>query len=252
MKAQIDVLTNENNSNLRCIQNLNEEKSKLRRNIENLQNAIETLKGKVTYRDAEIGKLQLQIDKMEKERRMLKNDLRTSQLNHQHTRAELFEKKKENDKFLKSQQEEVRKLTRLQRDLDNMIDEKNSVCATLNRKEEQCNELKTELDNLQRTHDLLQAEFTQNCDDMKLMRTEIKNLLTERNVLRKDRESAANLRQELLQMHRVLNQQRVKARALQEEMMTPMNIHRWRNLKGKDPQKCDLIQKIQFLRKLVR
>uniref|UniRef100_A0A1I8NQH2 Cilia- and flagella-associated protein 58 n=1 Tax=Stomoxys calcitrans TaxID=35570 RepID=A0A1I8NQH2_STOCA len=249
LKAQHEILVNENTSNLRNIQNLNEEKTKLRKNIENLQNAIETLKAKVAYRDGEIGKLQLQVDKMEKERRMLKNELRTSQLNHQHTRNELFEKKKENDKFLKSQQEEIKKLTRLQRDLDNMIDEKNSVCAALNRKEEQYNELKMEMENLQRTHDLLQSEFSQNCDDMKLMRTEIKNLLTERNVLRKDRENAANLRQELLQMHRVLNQQRVKARALQEEMMTPMNVHRWRNLKGKDPHKCDLIQKIQFLRK---
>ncbi|XP_005180606.1 cilia- and flagella-associated protein 58 [Musca domestica] len=249
MKAQHDVLVNENNSNLRLIQNLNEEKSKLRNNIENLQNTIEALKGKVSYRDSEIGKLQLQIDKMEKERRLLKNELRTSQLNHQHTRAELYEKKKENDKFLKSQQEEVKKLTRLQRDLDNMIDEKNSICATLTRKEEQFTDLKTEFENLQRSHDILQSEFSKNCDDMKLMRVEIKNLLTERNVLRKDRESAANLRHELLQMHRVFNQQRVKARALQEEMMTPMNVHRWRNLKGKDPHKCDLIQKIQFLRR---
>ena len=81
------------------------------------------------------------------------------------------------------------------------------------------------------------------------MRTEIKNLVTERNVLRKDRENAADLRQELLQMHRVLNQERIKARALQEEMLTPMNIHRWRNLRGKDPEKSDLIYKIQMLRK---
>lgn len=84
---------------------------------------------------------------------------------------------------------------------------------------------------------------------MRLMRVEIKNLRTERNVLRKDRENSADLRQELLQMHRLLNQERIKARAMQEEMMTPMNIHRWRSLKGRDPEKMDLILKIQTLRK---
>ncbi|XP_023292257.2 cilia- and flagella-associated protein 58 [Lucilia cuprina] len=249
LKTQHDVIINESNAHLRAIQTLNEDKTKLKFSIENLQNAIETLKGKVSYRDGEIGKLQLQIDKMEKERRLLKNDLRNAQLSQQQTKAELYEKRKENDTFCKAQQDEEKKLQRLKRELDNMINEKNSVCSALTKKEEQYYQLKVEMENLQRSHDLLQAEFSQNREDMKLMRTEIKNLVTERNVLRKDRENAADLRHEMLQMHRMLNQERIKARALQEEMMTPMNIHRWRNLRGKDPEKSDLINRIQMLRK---
>lgn len=84
---------------------------------------------------------------------------------------------------------------------------------------------------------------------MRLMIIEIKNLRTERNVLRKDREAACDLRRELLQTHRILNQERVKASALKDEMLTPMNIHRWHNLRGKDPEKMELIHRNRLLRK---
>lgn len=110
-------------------------------------------------------------------------------------------------------------------------------------------QLKDQLQTLQIAYNQSEKHYAQCQEDIRLMRVEIKNLRTERNVLRKDRENSADLRQELLQMHRLLNQERIKARAMQEEMMTPMNIHRWRSLKGRDPEKMDLIFKIQTLRK---
>ncbi|GBO99025.1 Cilia- and flagella-associated protein 58 [Eumeta japonica] len=104
------------------------------------------------------------------------------------------------------------------------------------KKEEQYNQLKVELENLQRSHDILQNTLSQHQTDVKIMRTEIKNLVTERNVLRKDRENAVDLRQELLRMHRIVNQERIKTRALQDELLTPMNIHRWRHAKSEKSQ----------------
>lgn len=62
------------------------------------------LKGRVTHRDGDISKLQLQLDRMEKERRMLRNEIRGCKLAHQHIRSELLEKKKENDLTSKSLQ----------------------------------------------------------------------------------------------------------------------------------------------------
>lgn len=61
--------------------------------------------------------------------------------------------------------------------------------------------------------------------------------------------NTADMRQEVLQLNRALTQERVRAKALENEMMTPMNIHRWRKLSGKDPDKMELIFKIQALQK---
>ncbi len=57
------------------------------------------------------------------------------------------------------------------------------------------------------------------------------------------------MRQEVLQLNRVLTQERVRARALEQEIVSSMNVHRWRKLTGKDPDKMELIVKIQALQK---
>ncbi|XP_062123703.1 cilia- and flagella-associated protein 58 [Drosophila sulfurigaster albostrigata] len=248
-QQQHDLLTNERQSLQRSLQTADDERQKLRDQVTNLQAQIESLKGKITYRDGELSKLQLQIDRMEKERRLLRNDVRHAQLGQQHTKAELLDKRKENDRHAKSLQEDEQRLARLRKDVDNLMNEKNAINAALTKRNEEYARLQHNLENLQTAYDQTERQCTQCQDDMRLMAVEIKNLRTERNVLRTDRESAADLRQELLQMQRLLNQERIKARALQDEMMTPMNIHRWRLLRGKDPEKMDLLERIQILRR---
>lgn len=107
-QAQHDTLVNERNNLQRNLQTADEDKTKLKSQMSNHQSQINTLKDKIAYRDGEISKLQLQIDKMERERRMLKNRLRASQLGQQHARAELNEKKKENDRNSKALQVIIR------------------------------------------------------------------------------------------------------------------------------------------------
>lgn len=60
-----------------------------------------------------------------------------------------------------------------------------------------------------------------------------------------------DMRQEVLQLGRDLSHERVKSKALEEEMSAPMNIHRWHQLSGRDPEKMDLILKVQTLKKYV-
>ncbi|KAH8356012.1 hypothetical protein KR200_007459 [Drosophila serrata] len=248
-QQQYDVLVAERQTLQRNVQVADEDRQKLRDQLVNLQALVEKLKAKISYRDAELSKLQLQIDRMEKERRLLRNDIRHAQLGQQHTKAELLDKRKENDRHAKSLQEDEQRLARLRKDADNLINEKNAISAALTKRNEEYERLKHSQENLQTVYDQTQRQYTQCQDDMRLMGIEIKNLRTERDVLRADRESAADLRQELLQMHRMLNQERIKARALQDEMVTPMNVHRWRLLSGKDPEKMDLLSRISILRR---
>ncbi|XP_039490569.1 cilia- and flagella-associated protein 58 [Drosophila santomea] len=248
-QQQHDALAAERQTLQRSVQVADEERQKLRDQLVNLQALVEKLKAKIGYRDAEMSRLQLQIDRMEKERRLLRNDIRHAQLGQQHTKAELLDKRKENDRHAKSLQEDEQKLARLRKDVDNLMNEKNAISAALTKRNEEFDRLKHSQENLQTVYDQTQRQCSQCQDDMRLMGVEIKNLRTERDVLRADRESAADLRQELLQMHRMLNQERIKARALQDEMVTPMNVHRWRLLSGKDPEKMDLLGRISILRK---
>ena len=103
-QAQHDNLVNEKNAFQRNLQLAEDDKQKLKGQMDNHQDQIVAFKDKIAYRDGEISRLQLQIDKMERERRMLKNRLRSSQLGQQHARAELTEKRKENDRNSKALQ----------------------------------------------------------------------------------------------------------------------------------------------------
>lgn len=82
-----------------------------------------------------------------------------------------------------------------------------------------------------------------------MLKIEICNLRSQRNLLTRGLANTADMRQEVLQLNRVVTQERVRAKALEQEMMTPMNIHRWRKLSGKDPDKMELIIKVQSLQK---
>lgn len=92
-------------------------------------------------------------------------------------------------------------------------------------------------------------QYNNRLDDIRLLKIEICNLRSQRNLLTRGLANTVDMRHEVLQLNRDLTQERVKSRALEDEMSTPMNIHRWRKLSGKDPEKMDLIVKIQTLQK---
>lgn len=86
-------------------------------------------------------------------------------------------------------------------------------------------------------------------DDIKLLKIEVQNTRYKNDLLTRGLANTIDMRQEVLQLHRTLTLERVKSKALEEEMRSPMNIHRWRQLNGRDPEKLDLIVKIQTLQK---
>lgn len=94
-------------------------------------------------------------------------------------------------------------------------------------------------------------QYNDRLEDIRLLKIEVKNVRAKKNLLTRSLCNTVDMRQEVLQLTRDLTQERVKVKALEEEMSTPMNIHRWRKLSGKDPDKMDLIAKVQTLQKFV-
>lgn len=70
------------------------------------------------------------------------------------------------------------------------------------------------------------SQYNDRLEDIKLLKIEIKNLRSQRNLLARGSANTADMRQEVLQLNRVLVQERVRSRALENEMTTPMNVHR--------------------------
>lgn len=57
--------------------------------------------------------------------------------------------------------------------------------------------------------------------------------------------------QQVFNLGRELNRERLRSRALEEAIETPQNIHRWRKLEETDPSTLELIDQIHMLQKCV-
>lgn len=68
-------------------------------------------------------------------------------------------------------------------------------------------------------------------------------------MLARSMNNLSDLRQEIFHLERDFTRERLKCRALEEELQNPLNVHRWRKLEGSDPTTYELIQKIQILQK---
>ena len=98
---------------------------------------------------------------------------------------------------------------------------------------------------------LTKGEFYYNerIEDIRVLKLEVKKLRREKNALTVEANTISKLRKEIikLQDQNVINNTKIKV--LEDELETPMNIHRWRKLSGSDPESYELILKIQSLQR---
>lgn len=81
----------------------------------------------------------------------------------------------------------------------------------------------------------------------------MRELSRELLVARNTGSAADDSRRELVAAQRELVAEKIKVKALSEELENPLNVHRWRKLEGSDPATYEMIQKIQTLqRRLIR
>ncbi|BES96720.1 Coiled-coil domain containing 147 [Nesidiocoris tenuis] len=94
-----------------------------------------------------------------------------------------------------------------------------------------------------------EKQYQERTNDIRMLKIEVKRLRHQNNILQATYKNMADLRHEIYHLNRDLATERQKCHALQEELETPINFHRWRVLEGTDPEKKDLIDKVQILQK---
>ncbi|XP_065074550.1 cilia- and flagella-associated protein 58 [Ochlerotatus camptorhynchus] len=225
--------------------------SSLKDRLKNSIHTVDQLKEENSSKVAELFKANKTIDKIEKEKQTLKSEVQNISITLQHTKSELHEKMMENVRLNKTLTEDEANMVRLRKQLDGTINEKDLIKVQMTQRVDEINNLTEKMNMLNMALDRGESQYRDRLDDIRLLKIEISNLRSQRNLLTRGLANTADVRQETLQLHRVLNQERVKARALEDEMLTPMNVHRWRKLSGKDPEKMDLIVKVQTLQRRV-
>ncbi|CAO1389136.1 unnamed protein product [Diamesa serratosioi] len=203
----------------------------------------------ISSKDEDSKKTQKHVEKIEKEKQILKAEIQSSLIALQHTKSELLEIKTENIQLTKTLRESDAMTMKKSKQLDQLVSEKEVITTQTTRKNDEIGLLNQKINNMQLCLDRSNSQYNERLQDINVLKIEIKNIRSQRNLLTRGLANTADMRQEVLQLNRVYCQERVRTKALENEMSTPINIHRWRKLSGIDKDKKELLEKIQILQK---
>lgn len=153
--------------------------------------------------------------------------------------------------------------------------------STLKQLEEEKRKQRKEYDQIINERDILGAQLIRRNDELALMLERVKvqestlkkgeiqyqdrisdlrhlaiNIQDMQRELKKTRNNSSiqldqdhPISRELIKKERELLEEKIKVKALSDELENPLNVHRWRKLEGSDPSTFELIQKIEMLQK---
>ncbi|XP_037943974.1 cilia- and flagella-associated protein 58-like [Teleopsis dalmanni] len=210
---------------------------------------ISQLTNEIAQNQNKINSLNMRIERLNNDKKDLQSELKNKENLLASVRQDLKEMKYKNEQYMKTITDDEKKFMRIKQNLEETRKEKNLVGLQMVRRNDEIILLKEKLDVLQLALDQGQSQYNQRVEDIRLLKTEITKLQTERECHKRALNSTADMREEIIRLNRLLNQERVKVRALMEDTKVPTAVHRWRILRGEDPEKFDLMQKVQVLQK---
>lgn len=199
----------------------------------------------------QINGLNLKIERCASEKKELQTEMKNVRTILQNVRDDLKNMKSKNEKLLKTVSDDELRFLNLVHELEDIKKEKNLIGLQMVRRNDEINLLKEKLSIVQTALDKGSVQYNQRVEDIKLLKVKIANMATERNVLLVGMKSTAKMREEIIRLHRTLNQVQIQNKTLMEDVQIPANLHRWRVLKGSEPSRYELVKKLNITQRFV-
>lgn len=253
---QVNFFKHENHLSLKRYKDA---ESELQKNIEKVQetkdrwqqckcqidDANENISSKVT----EIVGLMKKINRIEKRGREMKRDYEKSQVTNKKNLDEIKNIRIENIKYKNAIRDNELSFIKLKSQMDKIVHEKDLIASQMICKADENNVLRCKNALLNSVVDRANEMYKERVDDINMMKHRIIKYRSECNILKSGMANTADMRHDIFQLHRKLNQERIKSKAIEQEMLTPMNTHRWRKLSFRNDRQMSLIVKYQRLQK---
>uniref|UniRef100_A0A1A9VFT5 Cilia- and flagella-associated protein 58 central coiled coil domain-containing protein n=1 Tax=Glossina austeni TaxID=7395 RepID=A0A1A9VFT5_GLOAU len=249
MKKQLEAVHSEKMILQRNLETCTQERDNFRVLQTKTSHQITQLTNEISANQNKINSLNLRIERLNNDKKDLQSELKNKENLLSSTRKELKDVKIKNENLLKTISDDELKFMKLSQELDETRKEKNLIGLQMVRRNDEIILLKEKLQITQTALDQGQTQYNQRVEDIRLLKMELSNLQTERECLSRALKSTADMREEIIRLQRALNQERVRVRSLTEDAKTPTGVHRWRILKGEDPNKFQLLAKVQMLQR---
>ena len=147
---------------------------------------------------------------------------------------------------LKQMDEET---VRQKKDYDQLIHERDILSAQLIRRNDELALLYEKVKIQAITLNKGEMQYKERIEDLRHLQIKFQDTKRELSCVRSDNTDHVGMSNDLIQRERDLLNEKVKVKALSEELQNPLNVHRWRQLEGSDPSKFELVQKNDLLQK---
>jgi chromosome segregation ATPase len=228
-----------------------EEISEMKRRFKVMNHQIEQLKEEIQAKDHRLVKEHFEHHKVEKEKEQLKNEL-----------TKIKKQIVSSEQIISNQRAEIQKLNQIIHEADEerlrqqkehgaIVGERNILQGQLIKRQE---ELASVYEKIKVHWSALQhgeARYQECLAELDFLRERIIQMRRERNAGAGQADDTSELKRTVSQLEQEVLHEKTKARALSEELSRPLNVHRWRTLESSDPQRFELIKKVQGLQKRI-
>lgn len=221
----------------------------MKRKLKIMHHQIEQLKEEVTGKEASLAKEQAAHEEVDQQKMKLKFEIDRFKIQNGKLTQTIQMQQGEEEKLRKIVAEAQIEHTKALKQLEVVLTERDVLGTQLIRRNEELALVYEKIRIQQSTLNKGELQYNERISDIRILKMEIKRLRREKTILSKTVSNVDQLRGEVVRNQRDLLHEKMRCRALEEELETPMNVHRWRKLKGSDPGTYEMIQKIQTLQK---
>ena len=142
-------------------------------------------------------------------------------------------------------------ISRLKKDYSAMMSERDVTCAHLVTKRDDIRNLKLKLQSQQSLLHHGEVMFQEQKEQIASLSEERQGLQEEKKQFLSQAQEANVIVEQFTKLERELQRERAKKKVLQNDLGRPINIHRWRFLEVKDPERYGLLQRAHRLQRRI-
>ncbi len=135
------------------------------------------------------------------------------------------------------------------KEYDQLINERDILSAQLIRRNDELALLYEKVKIQTNTLKKGEVQYKERLEDLRHLKIKLQDIQRELDSLKGGTIDISGISKELVQKDKELLHEKVKVKALSEELQNPLNVHRWRKLEGSDPGAFELVQKNELLQK---
>ncbi|CAH8481840.1 unnamed protein product [Dicrocoelium dendriticum] len=223
--------------------------AEMKRKLKILSHQVDQLKDDIATKEATLVKENLELQRVEKEKEQLTKELQRMKVQAAENRAYIEAQEAEEGKLLKIVAEAEQERIRERKEHEQVISERDVLGNQLVRRNDELALLYEKIRIEQSILHKGEQQYNKRLSDLNLLKQEVRKLRREKAILQSTASKMEDLKSEVHRVQRELVRERTRAKALEEELQNPVNVHRWRKLEGSDPSTYEMILKIQALQK---